>query len=266
MSGPSFPEPVSRQDQTIQHARKRFEKSSGWNNLLETLGTINAILLIPLLAAPVDDRSSNAAKSTPAESRSIAAEPAQVQVGPIRVETEDARAKAAPHIDAPTPAPASVLAPAFALVSAPVPAPESAPGAGPTAIGSASAGPGRFTILQLNDAYRVEGLENGAVGGLARVRTVRRELEAQGRPVLVLHAGDMLYPSVMSKYLKAEPMVQGLNLLDGDPDAFDPGLIAGFGNHEFDPIGGLGPDASRDVFLARMAQCDFRWVSSNVFY
>ena len=76
--------------------------------------------------------------------------------------------------------------------------------------------------------------------------------------MLVLHAGDLLYPSVMSKYLKAEPMVQGLNLLDGDPNAFDPGLIVVFGNHEF--------DASRDIFLARMAQCDFRWVSSNVFY
>ena len=76
--------------------------------------------------------------------------------------------------------------------------------------------------------------------------------------MLVLHAGDLLSPSVMSKYLKAEPMVQGLNLLDGDPNAFDPGLIVVFGNHEF--------DASRDIFLARMAQCDFRWVSSNVFY
>jgi 5'-nucleotidase len=81
-----------------------------------------------------------------------------------------------------------------------------------------------------------------------------------------MHAGDLLYPSVMSKYLKAEPMVQALNLLDGDPDAFDPGLIAVFGNHEFDPIGDKGPEEARDIFLARMVQCDFRWVSSNVFY
>ena len=209
-------------------------------------------LVLRLLAAPVDDRPGpdplsphpNVAKSTPAELRSIAAKPAQVQVSPSRVEAEGEVAKASPHVDAPTPAPVSVPAPAFAMVAASA----SAPGAGP----------GRFTILQLNDVYRVEGLENGALGGLARVRTVRRELEAQGRPVLVLHAGDLLDPSVMSKYLNAEPMVQGLNLLDGDPNAFDPGLIVVFGNHEF--------DASRDIFLARMAQCDFRWVSSNVFY
>ena len=62
MSGPSFPGPpppiaptttdspgVPRQDRTIQDAWKQVEKSSGWNNLLETLGTINATLLIPLI-------------------------------------------------------------------------------------------------------------------------------------------------------------------------------------------------------------------------
>src|SRR6185436_10796536 len=57
----------------------------------------------------------------------------------------------------------------------------------------------RFTILQINDVYRIEGLDNRTVGGLARVRTIRRTLEAQGSPVLLLHAGDFLYPSVLSR-------------------------------------------------------------------
>ena len=117
----------------------------------------------------------------------------------------------------------------------------------------------RFTILQINDVYKVEGLAGGRRGGLARVRTLRKQLESEGRPVLVLHAGDLLFPSVMSKYLRAAPMIRVLNLLDGDPAAFDPDLFVVFGNHEFD-------DRDPGVLLGRVAQSDFSWVSSNVRY
>lgn len=116
-----------------------------------------------------------------------------------------------------------------------------------------------FTILQVNDVYKIEGLEGGTVGGIARLRTLRKQLEAEGRRVLVLHAGDLLFPSVMSKYLRAQPMVRTLNLLDGNPCAFDPDLIVVFGNHEFD-------DEDPGLLLGRVAQSDFQWVSSNVRY
>ncbi len=116
-----------------------------------------------------------------------------------------------------------------------------------------------FTILQINDVYKIEGLEGGNVGGIARVRTLRKQLEAEGREVLVLHAGDILFPSVMSKYLRAQPMVKALNLLDGDPAAFDKHFVAVFGNHEFD-------DKDPGLVLGRVAQSDFAWVSSNVRY
>ncbi|WP_158002467.1 bifunctional metallophosphatase/5'-nucleotidase [Methyloterricola oryzae] len=115
-------------------------------------------------------------------------------------------------------------------------------------------------ILQVNDTYKVEGLENGTVGGFARLRSLRRQLESDGGgPVLLLHAGDFLYPSVMSKYLAAEPMVRVMNLLDGDGDAFDPNMVVTFGNHEFD-----NPDPG--ILLGRIAQSDFAWISSNVRY
>jgi 5'-nucleotidase len=117
----------------------------------------------------------------------------------------------------------------------------------------------RFTILQINDVYKIEGLEGGRVGGLARVRTLRKQLEAEGRPVLLLHAGDLLFPSVMSKYLRAQPMVRVLNLLDGDPAAFDPNMFVVFGNHEFD-------DRDPGTLLGRVAQSDFAWLSSNTRY
>ncbi len=117
----------------------------------------------------------------------------------------------------------------------------------------------RFTILQVNDVYKIEGLEGGRVGGLARVRTLRKRLEAEGRPVLLLHAGDLLFPSVMSKYLRAQPMIRVLNLLDGDPVAFDPSLFVTFGNHEFD-------DRDPGTLLGRVAQSDFAWLSANTRY
>lgn len=116
--------------------------------------------------------------------------------------------------------------------------------------------PTRFKILQLNDVYKIEGLARGEVGGLARVRTLRKQLEADGTAVLVLHGGDALYPSVMSKYLEAQPIVDVMNLLDGDPNQFDPGMIVTFGNHEFD-------NKDPNVLLARLRESQFEWVSTN---
>lgn len=114
----------------------------------------------------------------------------------------------------------------------------------------------RFTIVQLNDVYKIEGLEGGKLGGLARVRTLRAQLEEGGNAVLILHAGDALYPSVMSKYFEARPMVDVMNYLDGDHQAFDPALVATFGNHEFDH-----PDPA--VLLSRLNESQFRWVATN---
>jgi len=116
-----------------------------------------------------------------------------------------------------------------------------------------------FRILQVNDVYKIEGLERGAVGGMARLRGLRRQLAEDGTPVLLLHAGDMLFPSVMSKFSQGESMIAAMNLLDGDPEAADPLLVATFGNHEFDA-------ADEAVVLARLAQSRFQWVSSNAYH
>lgn len=114
-----------------------------------------------------------------------------------------------------------------------------------------------FTILQLNDTYKIEGIEAGGSGGLARVRALRRAIEEEeGRPVLVLHGGDLLFPSVMSKYLLGEAMVASLNRLDGD-DGFDRRLFVTFGNHEFD-------HRELSVLETRLAESRFTWLSSNL--
>ncbi len=114
-------------------------------------------------------------------------------------------------------------------------------------------------ILQVNDSYKIEGLENGHIGGFARLRQLRKQLEAQGEPVLLVHAGDFLFPSVMSKYLQADAMIQVMNLLDGKAAAFDNNMVVGFGNHEFDH-----PDPG--LLLRRIVQSDFAWLSSNSRY
>jgi 2',3'-cyclic-nucleotide 2'-phosphodiesterase (5'-nucleotidase family) len=119
--------------------------------------------------------------------------------------------------------------------------------------------PAHFRILQINDVYKIEGLEGGKVGGLARLRTLRKHLESDGTPVLMLHAGDALYPSVMSKHLRAEPIVDVMNRLDGDAKAFDSRFFITFGNHEFD-------NKNDAILRERIAQSQFRWLSTNMQY
>jgi 5'-nucleotidase/UDP-sugar diphosphatase len=103
--------------------------------------------------------------------------------------------------------------------------------------------PVRF--LSINDVYVADTLADGG-GGLARVATVRKRLADQGRVVFVL-AGDVLSPSLESKYFRGRQMVDALNAAKLD--------YATFGNHEF--------DFDADTLLARIAESDFKWISSN---
>ncbi len=103
-----------------------------------------------------------------------------------------------------------------------------------------------FGILHLNDVYRIEGLLDGR-GGLARVATLRQELEKTCSALLLTHGGDLLSPSLLSKSTNSEDaadpkkvrfygahMIDVLSRLNGDRDEFDERMIAVIGNHEFD--------------------------------
>lgn len=122
---------------------------------------------------------------------------------------------------------------------------------------ASAAGDKSFTILQINDVYRIEGIENGTLGGFGRIRTLRQELEAKD-DVLFLHGGDLLFPSVMSRAFDAKTMIDGLNRLDGDADKFDDRLVVVFGNHEF--------DEDQPIFDARVRESDFLWLGTNLIY
>lgn len=133
--------------------------------------------------------------------------------------------------------------------------------AGCTAHAPTADAPGRgFTILAINDVYRIEGVDGGLAGGLARVRSLRARLERASPDLLVLHAGDMLFPSLPSRLYGGGQMIDVLNLLDGDGESFDERMFATFGNHEFDK------DGLEDVplLLRRIEESQFTWLDSNI--
>ena len=100
-------------------------------------------------------------------------------------------------------------------------------------------------LLLINDVYVSDTLRDGN-GGLARVATVRNRLADQGQVLFVL-AGDVLSPSLLSKYYNGLQMVEAMNAAKLD--------YATFGNHEF--------ELDRDTLITRIEQSKFKWLSAN---
>jgi 2',3'-cyclic-nucleotide 2'-phosphodiesterase (5'-nucleotidase family) len=128
---------------------------------------------------------------------------------------------------------------------------------------SGTAGTGSVVIVAVNDVYRIEGIDGGRVGGLARLRTLRAELERQHPgQVLLLHGGDVIAPSFPGRLYGGAQMIDVLNLLDGDPrpGRLDERMFVVFGNHEFD-----AEDCAREsVLQQRVAESDFTWLHGNI--
>lgn len=131
--------------------------------------------------------------------------------------------------------------------------------------------PRGFTLLAIDDPGRIEGIGPasvttpgaGELGGLARVRTLRRELEAaSGRPVPLLVGGDVLGGSLLSQRFGGEAAIDALNALDGDPEAFDPVMFATFGDRD---LAGDGTEAARRLDR-RVEESQFRWLAANVWF
>lgn len=129
-----------------------------------------------------------------------------------------------------------------------------------TSVGAAPGEARTATILMVNDTYRIGGVEGGQVGGIPRLRALRQELERDAPDLLVLHAGDFLFPSSLSRRFGGAQMVDLLNRLDGDAEAFDPRLWVTFGNHEFDRD---RMHNARDL-AARIRESQFTWLGTNI--
>ena len=106
----------------------------------------------------------------------------------------------------------------------------------------------RVTLLQVNDVYQFAPVDLGARGGIARVLTLRKEIEKQSPHTLFLLSGDTISPSVESITYKGAQMIEAWNAAGLD--------YSTFGNHEFD----FGPDVLRE----RMKESRFKWVAANV--
>lgn len=117
-------------------------------------------------------------------------------------------------------------------------------------------------LLTINDVYRIEGVEKGTVGSMARVRALRAELEREHPDLLMLHAGDFLFPSFASRMFEGEQMVAAMNALDGDTAAFDERLFVVFGNHEFDK----NKTKNAAMLDQRIEESQFRWLGTNVHF
>ena len=108
-------------------------------------------------------------------------------------------------------------------------------------------------VVQINDVYRIDPVENGSAGGLGRVATLvertRRETRA---PTIILHAGDFIAPSLESRYFAGLQMIDALNFLHARAP-----LLAVPGNHEFD-------ERRPETFVGAVKASRFPWLASNV--
>lgn len=109
-------------------------------------------------------------------------------------------------------------------------------------------------FLQLNDVYEISPLENGTVGGMARVATLRKRLLAENPNTFTMLAGDFISPSVIGTLkfegsrIRGRHMVETMNALGVD--------FVAFGNHEF--------DYDLADLQARLNESKFTWIGTNI--
>ncbi len=118
----------------------------------------------------------------------------------------------------------------------------------------------QFNVLAVNDLYNVEGIDARKSGGMSRLRTLRQQLNTPDEQVLLLHAGDFLFPSSMSSQYRGEQMIDLMNGLNGPDKQFDERFFVVFGNHEFDKK----TMKYADMLAQRIEESNFYWLGTNV--
>lgn len=108
-----------------------------------------------------------------------------------------------------------------------------------------------FAVIQINDVYRIDAVENGRIGGLGRVASLVKQARQANPQVAIFHAGDFLSPSLESDYFGGRQMVEAMNYLNGLANMY---VVPG--NHEFDKKSSLVVGARKES--------QFTWLSSNI--
>ncbi len=118
------------------------------------------------------------------------------------------------------------------------------------------AAPVEVTLLQINDVYEIAPIEDGKVGGMARVRTLERELSAVNPNTYLVLAGDFLSPSVIGTVKMEGERVQGAQMVEVMNQTGVDWVV--FGNHEF--------DLKENALLKRIEEAQFSWIGGNVLH
>lgn len=126
----------------------------------------------------------------------------------------------------------------------------------PSSVNAEPEKPVEAVILQVNDVYEITPLQQGKLGGLSRIATLKKQLKSANPNTYLVLAGDFLSPSALGvskvddRELRGKQMVSVLKETGMD--------LVIFGNHEFDI-----KQADMDDRIAE-ARNHMRWLSGNV--
>ncbi|MEZ5346534.1 MAG: bifunctional UDP-sugar hydrolase/5'-nucleotidase [Pyrinomonadaceae bacterium] len=104
------------------------------------------------------------------------------------------------------------------------------------------------TFLHVNDVYQFMPVEGGKAGGLARLLTIKKEVQRENPHTLFTLGGDTLSPSVETLTYKGAQMIEAWNAAGLDYSVF--------GNHEF--------DIKTPELLNRIKESKFTWLGANI--
>ena len=122
-------------------------------------------------------------------------------------------------------------------------------------VGTADDGKLEVDIVQVNDVYEISPLQNDSVGGMARVASLKKQVQEKNINTLLIMAGDFVSPSIYNTVEINKKNIGGMQMIDAMNAAnFD---LAIFGNHEF--------DLKEKQLQACLDESGFDWVASNTF-
>jgi 2',3'-cyclic-nucleotide 2'-phosphodiesterase (5'-nucleotidase family) len=121
--------------------------------------------------------------------------------------------------------------------------------------GTADDGKLEVDIVQVNDVYEISPLQNDSIGGMARVASLKKQVQEKNLNTLLVMAGDFASPSIYNTVEINNKNVGGIQMIEAMNAAnFD---LAIFGNHEF--------DLKEKQLQACLDESGFDWVASNTF-
>jgi 5'-nucleotidase / UDP-sugar diphosphatase len=104
----------------------------------------------------------------------------------------------------------------------------------------------KATFVLVNDIYEMD--ESNGRGGFPRLAAAVKTERAANANTVVVNAGDLLSPSLLSGIDRGEHMIVLSNMIGTD--------VMAPGNHEF--------DFGKDVAFKRMGESKFPWIAANI--